>query len=467
MLLQYQFTVGLIARLLDVSVVAGIWVASFWLRFYVPIVAVTKGFPEFSVYAAVTPLIAFLWFLVFDAQQVYVPSARPRGHGDSWKVLKAHLTAIIVFVALSYVFTEYRFSRGVLVIFGVLTGVALIGGRLALRSAIAALRRSGFRGRRVLLIGDPGPLATFIARLTEIPELGVEVAGVLIPADTQAGPLVAGAPVLGDFSRVAEAIESTGARQVVIALPRRRWSELEAILAMIRDDTVDVQVVPDLHEYVTLGCEVETLDGVPIVRLNGSPLRGWGAVTKRITDIALSAVALLILSPIFLIVAVAVKVTSPGPIFYGQERMGLDGRRFRMFKFRSMRVDAEAKSGAVWAQAGDDRRTPIGALLRATSLDELPQFWNVLVGDMSLVGPRPERPVFVSKFRHEIDHYMLRHKVKAGITGWAQVNGWRGNTSLDERIRCDLHYIKNWSYSFDLKILCLTVLKGFVNKNAY
>ncbi|HVT08382.1 MAG TPA: undecaprenyl-phosphate glucose phosphotransferase [Polyangia bacterium] len=467
MLLQYQFTIGLIARLLDISVVAGIWLASFWLRFYVPIVAVTKGFPEFSVYAAVTPLIAFLWFLVFDAQQVYVPSARPGRHGDSWKVLKAHLTAIIVFVALSYVFTEYRFSRGVLVIFGVLTAVALIGGRLALRSAIAALRRGGFQGRRVLLIGEPDPLATVIARFTEIPELGVQVAGVLIPADTQAGPLVAGAPVLGDFSRVAEAIESSGARQVVIALPRRRWSELEAILAMIRDDTVDVQVVPDLHEYVTLGCEVETLDGVPIVRLNGSPLRGWGAVIKRVTDIALSAIALLILSPIFLIVAAAVKATSPGPIFYGQERMGLDGRRFRMFKFRSMRVDAESKSGAVWAQAGDDRRTPIGALLRATSLDELPQFWNVLVGDMSLVGPRPERPVFVSKFRHEIDHYMLRHKVKAGITGWAQVNGWRGNTSLDERIRCDLHYIKNWSYSFDLKILCLTVLKGFVNKNAY
>jgi exopolysaccharide biosynthesis polyprenyl glycosylphosphotransferase len=196
-------------------------------------------------------------------------------------------------------------------------------------------------------------------------------------------------------------------------------------------------------------------------------LRGWGAVIKRLTDMTLSAVALVILSPIFLILAAAVRATSPGPIFYAQERMGLDGRRFRMYKFRSMRVDAETKSGAVWAQVGDDRRTPIGALLRATSLDELPQFWNVLVGDMSLVGPRPERPVFVSKFRHEIDHYMLRHKVKAGITGWAQVNGWRGNTSLDERIRCDLHYIKNWSYSFDLKILCMTVLKGFVNKNAY
>ncbi|MFL5307695.1 MAG: undecaprenyl-phosphate glucose phosphotransferase, partial [Polyangia bacterium] len=345
--------------------------------------------------------------------------------------------------------------------------VALIGGRLLLHAVLSALRRNGYRSRPALLVGEPGPLATLIARFSESPEMGIHLAGVLIPAGMTADGGLGGVPVLGDFSQVAEAVEATGARQVVIALPRRRWFELESILSKINDHTVDVQVVPDLHEYVTLGCEVETLDGLPIVKLNGSPMRGWGALFKRLTDMALSTVALLLLSPVFLIVAAAVKITSRGPIFYAQERMGLDGGRFRMYKFRSMRVDAESTTGAVWAQAGDDRRTPIGALLRATSLDELPQFWNVLIGDMSLVGPRPERPVFVSKFRNEISHYMLRHKVKAGITGWAQVNGWRGNTSLDERIRCDLHYIKNWSYSFDLKILCLTVFKGFVNKNAY
>jgi exopolysaccharide biosynthesis polyprenyl glycosylphosphotransferase len=167
------------------------------------------------------------------------------------------------------------------------------------------------------------------------------------------------------------------------------------------------------------------------------------------------------------LIAIAVKLTSPGPVLYAQERMGLDGRTFKMFKFRSMRIDAEAKSGAVWAQAGDDRRTVMGAFLRSTSIDELPQFWNVFRGDMSLVGPRPERPVFVSQFRGEIPHYMLRHKVKAGITGWAQVNGWRGNTSLDRRIECDLFYIRNWSYALDWKILFLTLWKGFINKNAY
>jgi exopolysaccharide biosynthesis polyprenyl glycosylphosphotransferase len=181
----------------------------------------------------------------------------------------------------------------------------------------------------------------------------------------------------------------------------------------------------------------------------------------------LSALALVVLSPLLFLIAALVKLTSPGPVLYSQERMGLDGRSFRMWKFRSMRVDAEARTGAVWAQASDGRRTAFGTFLRKTSLDELPQLWNVLRGDMSLVGPRPERPVFVQRFRKEIPYYMLRHKVQAGITGWAQVNGWRGNTSLDRRIECDLFYIRNWSYALDLKILTLTLWKGFIHKNAY
>src|SRR6185312_5262868 len=173
------------------------------------------------------------------------------------------------------------------------------------------------------------------------------------------------------------------------------------------------------------------------------------------------------LSPILALIVVLVRLTSNGPIFYEQERMGLDGKTFKMIKFRSMRVDAEGQTGAVWAQKNDDRRTAIGSFLRATSLDELPQLWNVFVGEMSLVGPRPERPVFVHQFRKDIPHYMLRHKVKAGITGWAQVNGWRGNTSLDRRIECDLYYIRNWSYGMDWKILLMTLWKGFINPNAY
>jgi Undecaprenyl-phosphate glucose phosphotransferase len=250
-------------------------------------------------------------------------------------------------------------------------------------------------------------------------------------------------------------------------LPPAQSQELDRLLDLLKDETIDVRLVPDVHRYVTLGCEIEDFDGLPIVRINDSPVMGWGGIAKRATDAVASALLLLMLSPLLVLIAVLIKLTSRGPILYVQERMGLDGRSFAMLKFRSMRVDAEAQTGAVWAHASDNRRTAFGTFLRKTSLDELPQLWNVLRGDMSLVGPRPERPVFVSKFRKEIPHYMLRHKVRAGITGWAQVNGWRGNTSLDRRIECDLFYIRNWSYALDLKILTMTIWKGFIDKNAY
>jgi Undecaprenyl-phosphate glucose phosphotransferase len=337
---------------------------------------------------------------------------------------------------------------------------------VALGAVFRGLQRRGYRTSNVLLVGEGRPLEALVARITRFPELGLYITGVLIPEGSTAAE-VAGTPVLGHFGDVGRALHDTGAHKVLIALARQQWAELDRILEEIKDETVDIQIVPDLHDYATLGCAVEDFDGLPIVSLNESPLLGWRAAVKRCTDFVLAAIALLVGSPVFLLIAIAVKLTSRGPVFYAQERMGLDGRTFKMYKFRSMRIDAEAATGAVWAQAGDDRRTPIGSFLRATSLDEIPQFWNVLVGNMSLVGPRPERPVFVKQFRHQISHYMLRHRVKAGVTGWAQVNGWRGNTSLDQRILCDLYYIRNWSYLFDLKILLLTVWKGFVNRNAY
>ncbi|MEO5968489.1 MAG: exopolysaccharide biosynthesis polyprenyl glycosylphosphotransferase, partial [Bdellovibrionia bacterium] len=273
--------------------------------------------------------------------------------------------------------------------------------------------------------------------------------------------------VIGHFGQIREFVRKRNPDQVLLALPRSQYADLERILELLKDETMDVQLIPDIHEYITLGCAVEDFDGLPIVNLNDSPMNGWGSLAKRTTDIALSSIALLVLSPLMILIALAIKIFSPGRVFYKQERMGLDGRNFKMIKFRSMAPNAEASSGAIWAQPNDQRRTKLGIFLRSTSLDELPQLWNVMRGDMSLVGPRPERPVFVTQFRQEIPHYMLRHKVKTGITGWAQVNGWRGNTSLDRRIECDLYYIRNWSYFLDIKIIFLTLWKGLVNKNAY
>ena len=239
------------------------------------------------------------------------------------------------------------------------------------------------------------------------------------------------------------------------------------LIEMTSREMLDVKVVPDLLQVLALRARLEDLDGVPVININDVPLQGFNSAVKRVTDIAISSAALVVLALPFGLIALLVKLTSDGPVFYTQERMGLDGKPFMIHKFRSMFVDAEADSGPVFASENDPRRTTLGRVLRRTNIDELPQFWNVLKGEMSIVGPRPERPLFVAQFKHRIPQYMLRHKVKAGITGWAQVNGWRGNTSIEKRIEYDLYYIENWSVRLDLKIMWLTLIKGFFHKHAY
>jgi Undecaprenyl-phosphate glucose phosphotransferase len=466
MLKRYQNLLGGVLGLLDASIIVAAWLASYWLRFSYPIIPVTKGFPAFSAYAALTPFVALLWLAVFASLRVYQFSRSFTALNETRALLKAHGLALLLFVTLTYLFEAYKYSRLVTLYFGVLAAIGLVLARMLVRSAFRALRLRGFNQRHIVIAGEGEAVERLVDRIDAFPELGLRVRG-MVTHEHSPSVGVAGKPVLGHFAQIAEVIAQVEADEVLIALPWSQQDEVSRLLELLKDETVDVRLVPDVHAYVTLGCEVEDFDGVPVVRINDSPLIGWYAAAKRLTDVVVAAIALVVLSPLLLLIAVLVKFTSPGPVLYEQERMGLDGRTFQMLKFRSMRMDAEASTGAVWAREADNRRTLLGTILRKTSLDELPQLWNVLRGEMSLVGPRPERPVFVDQFRKEIPHYMLRHKVKSGITGWAQVNGWRGNTSLRRRIECDLYYIQNWSYALDLKILTLTLWKGFVNKNAY
>ena len=466
MLKRYHHIVGGVFRISDACVIGGAWIASYWVRFYLPIIGVTKGFPHFGKYAALAPLVMVLWLTVFSSMKVYQSRRMLRRTHEAHAILRAHFVAMLFFIALTYMFSEYRYSRAVMGYFGLIGGFFLVAFRLILRNSLRSLRQKGYNLRHLIAVGEGPAIETLVQRMDKFPELGLRVLGV-VTHETSTAKSVAGKPVMGHFGELRRVIHRNSADQILIALPRNQYTDMDRILDQLRDETIDIQLVPDVHEYVTLGCEIEDFDGLPIVNLNDSPLNGWGGILKRWTDIMVAFVALLVLSPVLVLIAIAVKLTSRGPIFFKQERMGLDGRTFQMLKFRSMNRDAESATGAVWAQPSDDRRTMIGAFLRATSLDELPQFWNVFCGDMSLVGPRPERPVFVHQFRKDIPHYMLRHKVKSGITGWAQVNGWRGNTSLDRRIECDLFYIRNWSYSLDWKILLMTLWKGFINKNAY
>ncbi len=466
MLKRYHQTVGITYRIVDACVIASIWLLSYWTRFNLPLIEVTKGFPEFSRYAALTPLIVILWLSVISSAKLYQSQRMLRRTHEAFQILRAHALAMVLFIALTYLFTEYRYSRGVMIYFGVLGAIGLTVFRLSVRNILRSIRRQGFNLRHAIIIGEGSAVETLIWKLKRFPEIGISVRGVISPPDFLS-TTVQGVPVLGDFTRIGEILAEHRPDQILISLPKRHALQLDVILRELRDETVDIQLIPDIHDYVTLGCAVEDFDGMPIVRLNDSPLAGIGALQKRCTDFVFGGIGLILVAPLFFIIALLVKLSSRGPVFYSQERCGLDGRSFRMWKFRSMRTDAEGETGAVWAKKDDNRRTRIGTFLRATSLDELPQLWNVVRGEMSLVGPRPERPVFVEKFRDEVPHYMLRHKVKAGITGWAQVNGWRGDTSLEQRIECDLFYIRNWSYALDLKILWMTLWRGFVHKNAY
>ena len=466
MLKRYHHIVGGIFRFTDAFVIGLAWLMAYAIRFYTPWIEITKGMPLFSKYASLTPFIITLWMLVFSSFKVYPARRMLKRTHEAFLLLKAHGVALLFLVAITYFFSEYHYSRVVLAYFALIGAFGIVIFRLILRNSLREMRRRGYNLRHVIAIGEGNALETLIYRLDHFPELGLRITGI-ITRDHSSSERIAGKPVLGHFGQTQNIIERYQPDQIVISLPRHQYTELDRILNALKDETIDLQLIPDIHEYITLGCEIEDFDGLPIVHLNDSPLHGWGAIAKRITDIILSGIALILLAPFLALIALAIKIFSPGPILYSQERMGLDGRTFRILKFRSMRVDAEQSTGAVWAQQHDPRRTRFGTFLRSTSLDELPQFWNVLIGDMSLVGPRPERPVFVHQFRNDIPHYMLRHKVKAGITGWAQVNGWRGNTSLDRRIECDLYYIRHWSYLLDIKILIMTVWKGFIHRNAY
>jgi Undecaprenyl-phosphate glucose phosphotransferase len=353
----------------------------------------------------------------------------------------------------------YEVSQGVWAAFLLLNVMAGFLSRMAVREALERRWVAGIGLRRILIAGA-GDLGRMVAdKMLEHRELGYQILGFV---DDRAGGDhlgYRGLPLLGRLDEAAEIVRREKVDHLYVALPLEEHMKLLDLVESTSREGVDVRVVPDLLQFIALRARLEDLDGVPVINLNDVPLQGINAVIKRALDICISLVALITMALPGLVIAWLIKRSSPGPVFYRQERMGLDGKQFYVYKFRTMPVDAEA-DGPVWADQDDPRATPIGRWLRKRDLDEWPQFWNVLKGDMSIVGPRPERPFFVEQFKHRIPQYMLRHKVKAGITGWAQVNGWRGNTSLEKRIEYDLYYIENWSVSLDLKIMWLTLVRG-------
>lgn len=339
--------------------------------------------------------------------------------------------------------------------------------RVALRLALRLMRRRGYNLRHICIVGA-GELGREVAfRLLRTPWSGLSLRGFYDDAPELAGATVNGAPVLGTIDRLAGDLERGGLDQVWIALPLRAEERIRRLVAELRAHPVQVRYVPDIFGFELLRHSFSEVAGMPVIGLTETPMEGWQRVLKALEDYVLGGLALLLVSPLLLAVAIAIKLSSPGPVLYRQKRITWNGRAFTMLKFRSMRVGAEQASGPVWSHRGDPRTTRLGVWLRRFSLDELPQLFNVLAGEMSLVGPRPERPEFVARFRQEIPGYMQKHMVKAGITGWAQINDLRGSSDLGKRIQYDLYYIDNWSLWFDLRILALTLWHVVTSRHAH
>jgi Undecaprenyl-phosphate glucose phosphotransferase len=408
--------------------------------------------PPEAKYFALLPFMMALWAGCFHFFGVYRYDRVMRRSTEIYTLLRSHIATLILFTSLTFFVTEFRFSRGVILIFGMLFLVFSWAFRVGSRKLLRELNRKGIHSTKVIAVGDGRDLSFILAQFSRYPELGMELDLHITPSQ---------------YPEALSLIQARKPKVVVVELPASERALLDSLVQALKDESIDLHIIPDYSSYLAIGATTESFGGVPLIAINTSPLYGYRAWLKRIMDLVLSGIGLLILSPLLFLLALLVKITSRGPILYRQERMGLDGGTFEMLKFRSMKSDAESATGAVWAVENDQRRTRFGVFLRSTSLDELPQLWNVFVGDMSLVGPRPERPVFVDQFKRNIPNYMLRHRVKTGITGWAQVNGWRGDTSLEKRIECDIYYIRNWSLWLDVKILFLTVFRGFVNRNAY
>jgi len=386
---------------------------------------------------------------------------------DELYVVTASVTlALLISLAImSLVYKEeFNYQRRMLAYAWGLSILLLTGGRIFLGQIQKVLQARGVGADRVLIVGTGEIGRMILQKIIQQPELGYRVVG-FIDVNGKARSVM-GIPVLGRVADIPQVIEKHQVDEVIIALPEADHRELVQLIAMCEREKVGVKVFPDVFQIMASEVSIGDLGGLPLLTVRDIAMRGWRLAAKRAMDIVGAIIGLILFSPLMILTAIAIKLESPGPVFYVQERMGLDARPFKMLKFRSMRVDAE-RDGPGWTRPGDPRVTRVGRIIRKYSIDELPQFINVLMGDMSLVGPRPERPVYVEQFRQLIPRYMDRHREKAGITGWAQVNGLRGDTSIVERTKYDLWYIENWSLWLDIKIIIRTLFRIFRDRNAY
>ncbi len=452
----------------DFFILSFAWVLSYFLRFYTPLIQPPlSGIPPFSIYVQFLLPLWAIWGFTSNRFKLYRPRRIEHFSREFFDIAKSLSVSFFILIAIIYLLKRFEFSRLAFFYFWVMAILGLVVARFFTRRTLMLLRSRGYNRRFALVAGADKLGQKILQNIEHYPEMGIQVIGFLTSNREEVGKKIRDIPILGAYEDIDRILGENKIDIFFVALSIDEYHYFEGLIKKVQGDLSEIKVVPGSYEFLGLRGGMDALGDLPIMSLQESPLYGWNSVFKRSFDLIVGTLILIATFPILLSISLVIKLASSGPIIYRQDRVGMDGHRFQMLKFRTMRVGAEKETGPVWAKENDHRRTKIGSFLRRTSLDELPQLFNVLKGEMSLVGPRPERPHFIKKFKDQIPLYMLRHKTKAGMTGWAQVNGWRGNTSMEKRIEHDLYYIQHWSIGFDLRILLMTLWKGFFSKFAY
>ena len=457
---------------MDAVVVIVSYAFAWWLKFSSGFVDKEIGVLSFEFYMRALILIVPLYILLYYAFNLYTPKRVQGRRLEFSNIVLANTVGLLIlmagfFLALSYSEQLKNFSRSMFIYFFMINIVLEEIERLMIRAFLRSIRKNGYNQKHILLAGYSKAAEQYIDRIKQNPQWGYNIRGIL-DDNIARGTMYKGVKVIGSVGNLSYILPENKLDEIAITLGLEEYYKLEKIVAECEKSGVHTKFIPDYGNIIPTRPYTEDLMGLPVINIRYVPLSNtFNALIKRLTDIIGSIICIIIFSPIMLTSAVLVKMTSKGPLIFKQERVGLHNKPFQMYKFRTMYVQTEEEEKKGWTQKNDPRVTSVGRFLRKTSLDEFPQLFNVLKGDMSLVGPRPERPQYVEKFREEIPRYMIKHQVRPGMTGWAQVNGYRGDTSIRKRIEHDLYYIENWTLGLDIKILFLTVFKGFINKNAY
>lgn len=454
---------------LDGIVTALMYMLAYWFKFHSGIIdsgyALSMHYYFRALYVIIPAyLVLYYQFDLYNSKRV---SGRKR---ELFNIVKSNVTGIVSFIVILYLINQSHFSREMIFFFGVFNICALAVERNAIRYLLRFFRKKGYNLKHILLVGYSKSAEMYINRIRMNPQWGYNIRGIL-DDKVEAGTMYKGIKVLGKIDNLMVILPENKLDEIVITLPLEAYGRLEKIVAWCEKSGVHTKFVPDYSDFIPGRLYTEDIQGLPVINIRAVPLTNtFNMIAKRLVDIVTAVLGIVLSSPVMLAAAIAIKATSKGPLIFKQERVGLHNKPFYVYKFRTMYIKEELDEELQdknWTTRDDPRVTKVGRFLRKTSIDELPQFFNILYGQMSLVGPRPEQTAFVEKYKEEIPRYMIKHQVRPGLTGWAQVNGLRGDTSIEERIEHDLYYIENWTMGFDIKIMFLTIFKGFINKNAY